>query len=316
MNRGIARRTLFEHVQDSRRFLAALALVVRSGLLEVHCYCFMPTHFHLLVRSPDGDLSRSMSLVQNAYSRWFNRSRRRDGPLYRSRFRSKRVDGLTYRRHLVRYIDHNPVSAGLVNTPALYPLGSARAYLRPRGPIWLSRDWIEPDVIARMESAEYEPEHYQLLFGQPLSTRLHRLVEKRIAHADNEPDPLDDLLAAAPLQVLEWMRRKAALADGTQIGMPLCDAEDVEEILRAAERSEGRWELADKRSTSAWPLARTALLREISACSWGEVGARTGTTASGAWKRYARHQSCLELESEYSRRIARLAAESLQAGHR
>ena len=56
-NRGIARRSVFEVSADVRFFLSRLARAYRKGLLEIHGYCMMITHFHLLVRSPVGQLS-------------------------------------------------------------------------------------------------------------------------------------------------------------------------------------------------------------------------------------------------------------------
>lgn len=56
-NRGLARRTVFEAERDGRAFLSLLARSVRNRRLEVHAYCLMSTHFHLLVRSVDGRLS-------------------------------------------------------------------------------------------------------------------------------------------------------------------------------------------------------------------------------------------------------------------
>jgi len=94
MNRGIARRTVFESGADVREFLAQDARAVLAGWIEVRAYCLMATHFDLLVPSPAGALSTAMRAVQNEYVRWFNRRRRRDGALFRWRFRSKVVEGL------------------------------------------------------------------------------------------------------------------------------------------------------------------------------------------------------------------------------
>ena len=116
-NRGIARQTLFEGESDIRFFLAQLARAVRRGEVELHAFAILTTHYHLLVRTPDGGLGRAMQRVQTAYSRRFNRTRRRDGPLVRSRYGSRHVDTLEYRQVLVSYIDANPVVAGLCRNP-------------------------------------------------------------------------------------------------------------------------------------------------------------------------------------------------------
>ena len=55
----------------------------RTGLLEVHAYSVLTTHYHLLVRSPSGQMAVAMQRVGNRYVRWFNRRARRDGPLFR-----------------------------------------------------------------------------------------------------------------------------------------------------------------------------------------------------------------------------------------
>ena len=62
-----------------RYFLSRVARAVRRGEIEVHSFCIMATHFHLLVRSPTGRLSEAMRRIQNEYVRYFNRKRRRDG---------------------------------------------------------------------------------------------------------------------------------------------------------------------------------------------------------------------------------------------
>ncbi len=138
-NRGGSKRTMFENKRDLRVFLAYLAKEVRAGRIEVHAFCVMLNHFHLLVRSPNGQLSEAMANVQRAYSRWFNRSRKRDGPLVRGRFKSKAVRDMTYRCNVVTYIHDNPVHAKVVANQKDF-LGSSAWYWanrkRRRLPKW------------------------------------------------------------------------------------------------------------------------------------------------------------------------------------
>jgi REP element-mobilizing transposase RayT len=316
MNRGIAKRTMFENELDIRTFLSRLALAVRAGKLEVHAYCVLTTHFHLMLRSPEMQLSGALQILQNSYSRWFNRSRKRDGPLYRGRFRSKRVDSEEYRFHLVRYIDENPVLAGLSETPSAYPHASAHFYAQARGPIWLERSWVESAVMRRTRRAAYDPAEYAATFGAPLTEGLRRLVERRIELQSAGKDPLDDLLGAAPLEVLEWMRRKAQLADGTEVGLPVCDSADVVEVVAEARARTGGWLLEGQgRRSDGWNVVEVALLRDLCGSTLAEAGELTGTTINGAHKRYARHQQALAADAVYGRRIGELTARAMERCH-
>ncbi|MCC6405577.1 MAG: transposase [Planctomycetes bacterium] len=312
MNRGLARRTVFENVRDVRYFLSCLARMVRAGRLEVHAYCLLTTHFHLLVRSPTGELSRAIGEAVNKYVRWFNRSRRRDGPLFRGRFRSRSVDSVEYRRQLIRYIDHNPVLAGLATIPSVYPHSSARAYARLAGPPWLARDWVEHAVREAAGRARYEPRDYFASFGVPLTASLSRVVERRIERAARGPDPLDDLLGATPERVLCWMRRKAELADGTSVDWPVCDAEDIADaIAEARARQPGLTLRSGRKRLEAWPVLEVALLRELGGARWLEVAARLGGSDDAAADHYARHVQALASDADYAAEAARVAAAAI-----
>ena len=89
MNRGLARRPEFETEQDIRYFLSRVARAVRRDGLEIDVVCVLTTHFHVLVRIPIGHLSEAMLRIQNEYVRSFNRTRRRDGSLFRGRLVSQ-----------------------------------------------------------------------------------------------------------------------------------------------------------------------------------------------------------------------------------
>ncbi len=168
MNRGIARRTTFETRRDMRFFLSRLAWAVRRYEVEIHAYSLLTTHFHLLVRSVRGNLSNAIGWVENQYVRWFNRSRQRDGSLFRGRFTSRPVSTDAYWRVLVRYIDLNAVSAGLARNPFEYAFCSARDYGRRRGPRWLTRTAVEEVVRSSMGLQSYEPHVYERVFQPDL----------------------------------------------------------------------------------------------------------------------------------------------------
>jgi hypothetical protein len=261
-----------------RFFLSRLARSIRRGELEVHAYCVMTTHFHLLVRSLEGCLSEAMRRIQNDYVRHFNRTRRRDGPLVRGRFRSKPVASLAYRRTLVRYIDANPVSAGLCGRAEDYPHGSAHAYSRPTGPPWLERTWIESCVVADLGLDRYDPAAYPRSFGSGCSAAQWRLVERRITLAGAHEDPLDDLLAGADGRTAEWMKRKSRLADGTRPGVP---------------------------------MRVVGILRDLCGDTFREIAGRTGRSRQDAYQNHARHLDLLGSDPDYAHRVAELTRRTL-----
>ncbi len=304
-NRAIARRTLFERPEDYRFFLASLARAVRRGEIEVHAYCLMGTHYHLLLRSPDGRMAEAMHRVQLAYSRWFNRSRRRDGSLVRGRYGSKPVRSLNYRRILVRYIDLNPCSARLAQTPSMYEWGSARHYSRSTGPPWLERKWVEAEVASEGGSGHFCPERYEETLAVRRPAELCQLVEARMAHGDCD-DPLDDIVSAASPSTRRWMVRKAILADGTRPGLPLLSISRLERIIE--QRRHEPWVVSRGRSErDGWSVAHVGLGRDLCGQTLRNLAHRLSASETKVRRLYAIHRAELDEDTAYSRRVVELA---------
>ena len=190
MNRGIARRSVFEGSADIRVFLACLARECRRGAIELHAYSILTTHFHLLIRSPRGELSLAMQRAQNRYVRYFNRSRRRDGPLFRGRFRSKPIDSLEYRKCVPVYIDANPVEAGIVRRSQDYPFGSRCRYEEAVGPPWLKRAWVESAIQSAARRGAVPPS-YEMVFFLDLQREPFELVERRLMSLSSGAPTID-----------------------------------------------------------------------------------------------------------------------------
>ncbi len=137
-NRGLERRAIFRTPEDRVRFLGLLAEASARFGVEVHAYCLMGNHYHLLVRTPAGNLSEAMRHVDGVYTQRFNRAHGRDGPLFRGRFASVLVQADRHLLCAARYIHLNPVEARLVERPEDWAPSSYRAYLDPRrAPPWL-----------------------------------------------------------------------------------------------------------------------------------------------------------------------------------
>lgn len=143
INRGSAGSDVFHNDQDRQLFVELLAEAAAKSGLEVHAYCLMSNHYHLLLRSLDGRLTEGMRHLSSRFTQTMNYRRGRDGPLFRGRFASI---GIANDAHLVqasRYIHLNPVTAGLAQRPEDWPWSSASAYVgNVSGPEWLKTEFV------------------------------------------------------------------------------------------------------------------------------------------------------------------------------
>jgi REP element-mobilizing transposase RayT len=314
MNRGIARRPVFETRRDIRFFLSRLAWAVRRYELELHAYSVLNTHFHLLVRSVKGNLSSAIGWAENQYVRWFNRSRRRDGSLFRGRFTSLVVSTDTYWHVLVRYIDSNAVSAGLAERPSEYPFCSARHYRRPQGPPWLARKAVEEAVCAARGLGTYDPRAYDDVFPPDCHPSVQWLVKRRLQMPEAREDPLDGLLGLPTARVRDWMRRKAALADGSSPGIPLVDPTTLLSVAGKLERCEPAWVVRRGRSEQpGWPRLRVGLLRDTCALRIQEIANRLRMSPSSVHRCNRENRLLLESDARYRDRAAQVLTQSLKA---
>ena len=129
MNRGRRGESVFVDKGDYAIFVELLKEVVDMYKMRVAAYCLIPNHYHLLLQTPGGDLSRCMRHVNGIYTQRFNRTHHCDGQLFRGRYKSILVDGDSYLLELVRYIHRNPLKAGLAKKLSDYEWSSHRAYL-------------------------------------------------------------------------------------------------------------------------------------------------------------------------------------------
>ncbi len=317
MNRGLAKRTVFETRADIRYFWSLLARAVRERRIEVLSFVMTPTHFHLVVRSLDGRLSETMRRLENAYVRWFNRTRRRDGPLFRGRFRSFPVESPRYLHTLFRYVDRHAIEAHLAARPEDYPYGSARHLAHEsRRPRWLSRKLVDAQLEPLLRAGRSREQAYAAVFAPPLTRDQERFVARRLAHPARGADEYDHLYNASPEEVQAWMRRKAALADRTQPGLPYVDPRSVVSTARArgAIESGGQVTTGPRRHRNPRDLALVALLRDLAGERWSAIGLRMKTNETSAHRLYGEHRRAVAEDPVYARSVGDLAHRILAAG--
>lgn len=133
IQRGHNRGTVFTHDNERVMYLQWLGEALATQGVPLHAYVLMDNHVHLLLSPPSGDaLARAMQSVGRRYVAWFNHRHERTGTLWEGRFKLNRVDTDAYLLMCQRYIELNPVRAGIVADPGAYRWSSARHHLGQR----------------------------------------------------------------------------------------------------------------------------------------------------------------------------------------
>jgi REP element-mobilizing transposase RayT len=129
MNRGRRKEEIFTERNDYRLFIELLKESAELFNIKIATYCLMPNHYHLLLHTPDGNLSAFMRQINGIYTQRFNRAHKYDGQLFRGRYKSILIEVESYLLELLRYIHKNPLRAGLCNDLNEYEWSSHHGYI-------------------------------------------------------------------------------------------------------------------------------------------------------------------------------------------
>ncbi len=228
MNSARRGQDLFADKKDMSVFLDLLQETTTLFNLKVSAYCLMPTHYHLLVQTPDANLARCMRHINGIYTQRYNARHQCDGTLFRGRYKSVLVDADSYLLELVLYIHRNPLRAGLVKKIGRYSWSSHRGYLSNAAK-W---EWLHKDFALRI-----------LAKNRAVQIRKYRrFVEKQ------DSDPLISFYEKVNLpsllgsdKFIQWVKAtfykgrikkdipqsKMLAPDGEAIFMAVCDFYDV-----------------------------------------------------------------------------------------
>ena len=236
MNRGDRREAIFRDDADRERFMETLGeACVRSGW-QVHAYCLMPNHFHLVVETPQPTLVAGMKWFLGTYTGRFNRRHKLFGHLFSGRYKSLIVDGSGsgYLRTVCEYVHLNPVRAKLLRPEQAlreYRWSSWPDYLKKakKRPAWLRVDRVmgeqgipldspagRRELERRMEvrreaedGATYKPIRRGWFFGEKaLKKELLGQMSKRLGPEHYGEERQESQAEQAEEMVKEELRRR------------------------------------------------------------------------------------------------------------
>jgi putative transposase len=124
--RGNDRAVIFRDDRDRRRYLELVQRSLRRTRWRLLAYCLMDNHVHLIVETPEPNLADGMQWLHGHYGRYFNDRHGRTGHVFQGRYRAVRQRTDEQLRGTIRYVVHNPVSAGLCASPGEYAWSSHR----------------------------------------------------------------------------------------------------------------------------------------------------------------------------------------------
>ena len=126
--RGNERKKIYHSKSDYEKFKEYLREAKEKYGYRLHCYVLMINHYHLLIETPEANLSKIMHYINGSYTNYINIKKKRSGHLFQGRYKAIVVDKDSYLLGLSRYMHLNPVRAGIVHNPEEYLYSSYRSY--------------------------------------------------------------------------------------------------------------------------------------------------------------------------------------------
>ncbi len=158
--RGNERRKIFFTDTDYQKFKDYIAGAIEKYHCLVHCYVLMGNHYHLIIETPEANISKVMHYISGSYTTYINIKRGRNGHLFQGRYKSILVDKDPYLMELSRYIHLNPVRAKMVEKPEEYAYSSYNSYITGKPEKIVTTDLILEMLSRQRKEAQNEYRGY------------------------------------------------------------------------------------------------------------------------------------------------------------
>lgn len=193
-SRGNEKKPVFKDDEDREAFLRILTHVNKRYHWLCHAFCLMDNHYHLLVETPDGNLSLGMRQLNGVYTQAFNKRRNRTGHLFQGRYKAILIQKDSHLLEVCRYVVLNPIRAGMVEKPEDWKWSSYRATAGKGQPHpCLTIDWVLGQFSRTRTKAEKEYRQF-VKWGIGKETIWNEVKGQSILGEDDFVDSLSDHL--------------------------------------------------------------------------------------------------------------------------
>lgn len=142
MARGNRKQMIFSDARDRRQFLKILSVALEKHGAECYGYSLMGNHFHVVICTPNANIARVMHCLDSNYARYVNWRHRLTGHVFEGPYQAILIDDTSYLRNAIAYVLRNPVEAGLVTRPNLWPWSSHNATMGKASRGFLTLTWL------------------------------------------------------------------------------------------------------------------------------------------------------------------------------
>jgi putative transposase len=221
--RGNERGKIFFSKRDYEKFKEYIAAAKERFGFILHAYVLMTNHYHMIIETPEKNLSKIMHYINSSYTIYTNIKRKRSGHLFQGRYKAILVDKDSYLLELSRYLHLNPVRLNMAQKPEEYPHSSYRSYVTGQVESIVNRDTILEMMTTRRKEA---PDRYR------------KFVES--ARGDEKISPLRKVYGGMMLgdegfirNVLARLESERLETPGVSHGKALRSTMGLEEIMSA-----------------------------------------------------------------------------------
>lgn len=183
VNRGVSKSKIYKNNEDKDKFLEILCKACGAYQVNIHTYCLMDTHYHILCETSSENLSLFMRQINSNYAIYFNKKYKRSGHLWQGRYKSWYIFQQEYLYSLFRYIEHNPIKAKMSKAIGEYPYTLLATLLN-------KYKEVIPCAKHSKLIKEYHYDGIQELLEKPLSKTEQKELEneqkKKIVHVEHE----------------------------------------------------------------------------------------------------------------------------------